>query len=100
VFLITRVSYKKWSFITFDSKWNKKIDELETKKRRRTTTTKMFLDKKISNKDKSAARFCRQVASCIWDMFCNFYLMKSHKIANNSTTTDARKNIERRLLIL
>jgi hypothetical protein len=24
-------------------------------------------------------------------MFCNFYLVKNHKIANNSATTEARK---------
>jgi hypothetical protein len=27
------------------------------------------------------------------DMFCNFYLVKSHKIANNSPTTEARERI-------
>jgi hypothetical protein len=25
------------------------------------------------------------------DMFCNFYLVKNHKIANNSATAEARK---------
>ncbi len=25
------------------------------------------------------------------DMFCNFYLVKIHKIANNSATTEARE---------
>jgi len=25
------------------------------------------------------------------DMFCNFYLVKNHKIANNSATTEARE---------
>jgi hypothetical protein len=39
---------------------------------------------------KSAARFCSQVASWVPDMFCNFYLVKIHKIANNSATTEAR----------
>jgi hypothetical protein len=27
------------------------------------------------------------------DMFCNFYLVKNHKIAKNSTTTKAREKI-------
>jgi hypothetical protein len=27
------------------------------------------------------------------DMFCNFYLVKNHKIANNLTTTKAREKI-------
>jgi hypothetical protein len=27
------------------------------------------------------------------DMFCNFYLAESHKIANNSATTEAREKI-------
>jgi len=27
------------------------------------------------------------------DMFCNFYLVKNHKIVNNSATTEAREKI-------
>jgi len=30
-------------------------------------------------------------------MFCNFYLVKNHRIANNSTTTKAREKIRRGL---
>jgi hypothetical protein len=30
------------------------------------------------------------VAAWVPVMFCNFYLVKSHKIANNSATTEAR----------
>jgi hypothetical protein len=33
------------------------------------------------NEGKSVARFCHQVVSWVPDMFCNFYLSKSHKIA-------------------
>jgi hypothetical protein len=33
-----------------------------------------------------------QVAAWVSYMFYNFYLMKNHKIAHNSTTTEARKN--------
>jgi hypothetical protein len=42
---------------------------------------------------KSAGSFCRQVAAWVPDMFCNFYLVKNDKIANNSTTTKAREKI-------
>jgi len=33
------------------------------------------------------------VAALVPDMFCNFYLAKNHKIANNSATTEAREKI-------
>jgi len=42
------------------------------------------------NVGKSAASFCHQVATLVPDMFCSFYLVKNHKIANNSETTEAR----------
>jgi hypothetical protein len=42
---------------------------------------------------KSAASFCRQVAAWFPDMFSKFYLVKNHKIANNSTTAEAREKI-------
>jgi hypothetical protein len=45
------------------------------------------------NEGKSAANFCHQVATLVSDMFCNFYLAKYHKIANNSATTEAREKI-------
>jgi hypothetical protein len=32
-------------------------------------------------------------ARLVPDMFCNFYLVKNHKIANNSATTEAREKI-------
>ncbi len=41
----------------------------------------------------SAANFCHQVAAWFPDLFSNFYLVKNHKIANNSTTTKAREKI-------
>ncbi len=44
------------------------------------------------NQDKSAAKFCRQLAARVQVMFWNFYLLKSHKIANNASTTESRKN--------
>ncbi len=43
------------------------------------------------NQDKSAAEFFCQVAAWVRDMLCNFYLVKGHKIANDSTTTEARE---------
>jgi hypothetical protein len=33
------------------------------------------------------------VAALVSDMFCDFYLVKNHKIANNSATTEAREKI-------
>ncbi len=45
------------------------------------------------NEGKSAARFCHQVVECVPDMFCDFYLVESHKIAYNSATTEAREKI-------
>jgi hypothetical protein len=45
----------------------------------------------IKNEGESAASFCRQVAAWVPDMFCNFYLVKNLKIANNSATTVARE---------
>jgi hypothetical protein len=33
------------------------------------------------------------VAALVQDMFCNFYLQKNHKAANNSATTEAREKI-------
>jgi hypothetical protein len=33
------------------------------------------------------------VASLVPDMFYNFYLVKNHKIANKSATTEAREKI-------
>jgi hypothetical protein len=45
------------------------------------------------NEGKSAASFCRQVAAWFPVMFCNFCLVKNHKITNDSTTTKAREKI-------
>jgi hypothetical protein len=45
------------------------------------------------NEVESDASFCHQVAALFPDMFCSFYLVKSHKIAKNSTTTKAREKI-------
>jgi hypothetical protein len=43
------------------------------------------------NEGKSAASFCRQMAALVPAMFCNFYLVKNHKIADNPATTEARE---------
>jgi hypothetical protein len=45
------------------------------------------------NEGVSDASFCHQVAAWFPDMFCNFYLVKNHKIDKNSTTTIAREKI-------
>jgi len=49
--------------------------------------------KNSPSQDKSAARFCRKVAAWVPDMYCNFSLVKSQKIANNSASTEARVKI-------
>jgi hypothetical protein len=46
-----------------------------------------------NNEGISAASFCGQVAALVLDMFGNFYLVKNHKIANNSATTEATEKI-------
>jgi len=47
------------------------------------------------NEGISAVSICRQVAASVPDMFYNFYLVKNHKIVNNSAIPEARgkKNI-------
>ncbi len=44
------------------------------------------------NDGKSAASFCQQVAALVLDVFCNFYLLKNHKIPTNSAATEATEN--------
>ncbi len=46
-----------------------------------------------NNEGKSVASFCCQVAALVPDMFCNFHLLKNHKIVNNSPTTQAREEM-------
>jgi hypothetical protein len=41
--------------------------------------------------EKSAASLQHHAAAWFPDMFYNFYLAKNHKIANNSTYTEARE---------
>jgi hypothetical protein len=43
-----------------------------------------------ANEGISAAIFCYQVAAMVPDVFCNFYIVKNHKIDNNSATTEAK----------
>jgi hypothetical protein len=33
------------------------------------------------------------VAAMVLDMFCNFYLLKNHKVANNSTNNKDKEKI-------
>jgi hypothetical protein len=54
-------------------------------------------DSIVINEGKSAAIFYHQVAAWVPDMFCNFYLVKSHKIADNSETIKARDKISKNL---
>jgi len=43
--------------------------------------------------DKTAAIFCRQLATQVPAMFYNFYLVKNYKIANIPTTSEASEKI-------
>jgi hypothetical protein len=43
--------------------------------------------------NESAAIFCRQVAAWVQDSFSNFYAVKNHNIAKNSTTANASEKI-------
>ena len=52
------------------------------------------------NEGISAASFCRQVAALVPDMFCNFYLVKNHKIAKTSTIAKAKEKNKYRFRIL
>jgi hypothetical protein len=50
-------------------------------------TNKNKIDTRSFNEGKSAVSFYQQGAACVPDMFSNFYLVKNHKIAINSTTS-------------
>jgi hypothetical protein len=56
-------------------------------------TETVKLSEFLINEGISAASFCCPVAALVPDMSCYFYVMKNHKIANNSTTTEAREKI-------
>jgi hypothetical protein len=56
-----------------------------------------WASKAPKNKEKSAARFCLQVAPRVPDMFCNFYLGKNHKITNDSATSEVSEIISTNL---
>jgi hypothetical protein len=45
----------------------------------------------MGHEGKSAVSFCCLVATWVPHMFCNFYLVKNHKKADNSTTKDREK---------
>jgi hypothetical protein len=45
------------------------------------------------NEDKSATSFCHHITAWVLAMFCNFYLFKNGKFANNSATIGAREKI-------
>jgi hypothetical protein len=53
----------------------------------------LTISSQVFYQDKSAASFCHQMAAWVPDMFSHFCLVKNHKIANNSTTTNAREKI-------
>jgi hypothetical protein len=47
----------------------------------------------LLSEEKSADIFSQQAVALVPDMFCNIFLVKSHKIANNSATTEVREKI-------
>jgi hypothetical protein len=47
----------------------------------------------ILEEGKSAASYCRQVATWFPDIFIRFYFVINHKNAKNLTTTKAREKI-------
>jgi hypothetical protein len=49
----------------------------------------------FTNEGKSAASFCGQVAAGFPDMFCNFYLVKNHKIIKTQQPQKLEKNKHR-----
>ncbi len=53
----------------------------------------------LTNENKLVARLCCQVAAWVTDMFCSFYLAKSHKIVNISATAKAREKISSFLIL-
>ncbi len=53
-----------------------------------------------NNEEKSAANFSRKVAAWVPGMFCNFYFVKNHEIAKNSTITKDREKDKHRFGIL
>ncbi len=57
----------------------------------------MIFTKHLFNEGKSYASLYCQVTAWFPDMFCNFYLVKNHKIDKNSTTTKAREQISTHL---
>ncbi len=48
---------------------------------------------KSDHKDKSGASFCCKMTALVTYIFCKFHILKNHKIAKNSTTTEAREYI-------
>jgi hypothetical protein len=64
---------------------------LAYKKRTCKFAPKNFKGPFLYNQDKSAAKFCYQLAAWAPDMFWNFNLLKTCKIANNSATVKVRE---------
>ncbi len=54
----------------------------------------MLLARFPANEGESAASFCCQVAAWVPDFFRNFYLVKYHKNAKNTSTTEAREKMK------
>jgi hypothetical protein len=53
------------------------------------------LTRRLSNQDKSADIFCRQVAARVPVVLPNVYLLRNYKIANSSTTTEGSEKADK-----
>jgi hypothetical protein len=55
------------------------------------TNATIWWEKLAADFPSLASSFCHQVAALVPGMFCNFYSVKNHKIANNLTPTEDRE---------
>jgi hypothetical protein len=55
----------------------------------------IVIDDTKANQGELAAKFCHQLAALFPDMFCNFFLVKNHKITKKLQQLLTRKNKHR-----
>ncbi len=71
----------------WDKKKNSQLSYLSIQ-----VSTKISMDLTMNKYDQWGEISC-QILSPGGNMFCEFYLVKNHKIANNSATTEANEKI-------
>ncbi len=52
-----------------------------------------MIELKMQDEGTSVVNFCHQMAAWVPAMFYNFYLVKSHKIDNNTAMLDKNKHL-------